>query len=291
MRPFVFLVLGFAVVAGCGNAFTQATGGGDGDSGTATDGATATDAGPDADTDDDASADASDADSGSDSATVADGSGMSDATGGCSNNPCPTGFECTLGTCVDRAAVHFSATANPTGNWTYGSAPNPGTAPVVYTMVAATDPTLEVWSTIAGSLTPSVFHNTSATSTLYSQGFTLAGSALGFAPSPPVAGEPGPLSIVRFTAPVTRNYAIFATFSGLVPSGGTTVSVSVLINYASGAASGGYLNAYSGGNTFNYSTASTMLQAGATVDFMVQSVATAMWMTGYTGLDARITAL
>jgi len=285
-------MVGLGALAGCGDAFTRADGAIDGDAGPPTDGAVASDATHDASEDAGLDATATDGSPGDDGATGSDGSGMGDATSGCGATPCQSGFDCELGVCVDRAPVHFSATSNPSGNWTYGSSTSVGGALVTYPLHEVMNGSLDVWNQTPGSLAPSVFYNDS-NSTGGASGFTMAAKSLGFAPVAPPAlstAPPSPDSALRWTCPASGTYAIDATFTGLAPDGGTTVAIQVIIqDQAVGSNNGGFLNAYGEPNTFTFSQPAMVLDTGERVDFYVIAAPSSMWSSGYTGIEAHIT--
>lgn len=280
-------MLGLGLLAGCGDAFTQASGGDGTDAATSGDGAPAGDAGADTGLDAPVDDDARPTDAGA----SGDGSGMSDAND-CGGSACQTGFACEVGVCVDRAAIHFSATENPSGNWSYGSSLSEGQTFTPYPLHAQTMTSLSVWNDVVGSLTPSIFFNSAATSSTYS-GFSMVAKSLGLAPSPPPpvsTSPPNPDSILRWTCPAAGTYAADVTFTGLAPSGMTTTSVTVIItNQAVTGANAGSLNAYGEGNSFEFSQPATPLALGDTVDIYVIAIPSGMWISGYTGVEAHIT--
>jgi hypothetical protein len=290
MRSCFFVVTAASLAIGCGDAFTQASSDSadGGMEGGADDGASPHDGGGASDSSADASADAT-----GDGGGGASDAGDDDGAAACSG-ACQSGFECVLGFCVDRAATHFSATANPSGNWLYASETSLGSSAFTpYPLHAVTMGSLDVWDALTGSLAPSVFFNASATSGSYS-GFTLAAKSLGFAPAPPLPGSTSPpttpVSVLRWTCPAAGQYAIDATFTGLAPSNMTTVSVGVFINGAVGTGiQGGALNVEGGTNTFVFSQATMAMNAGDRVDFYVNAVMSSVWISGYTGIEAHFT--
>ena len=245
-----------ALAGGCGDQFSASTSGADAE--VVSDGATS-DGG--ASVDGSSGRDASVVDAGRDGAIGVDSGSV------CA--PCPPGFECINGACVDSAALHFSPTTNPSGNWSYGTSATFGGAFTMYVLNGAVQTTLQTWFVTPGnppdSLAPSVFYNASNSSTEYLQSFTMEPAQLGFAP-----GANGVRSIVRFVAPVSRSYAIDARFTGLSGANGapvTTVDVSVFIKGS--VIVGKTINTNGGPNFVVFAQQHVQLAIGDIVDFVV----------------------
>lgn len=297
------LCLGSLVVAACGDAFTLETGDGglpgiDGspvdaridDTGAADTGSPGKDAEPrDATFDDGPDRDDGGGKGGSDG-----GGGSSDAGPPVDSavpcaKPCPSGFACVAGACLDRATPNFSATANPpAGNWSYASINGLGEANfTVFTGHTTLATTLSVWDTggmaTSSSIEPSVFKNLGASAVTY-QELTVPAGVMGM-----YAGAGAIGSTVRWKAPVTGTYDLFGSFTGL-DKPASTVTVGILVNNATLGSSIGTLNMYGNGNTFMFNTVAQMLVAGATVDFVCTEITTADDAPGGVSLDARITA-
>jgi hypothetical protein len=203
--------------------------------------------------------------------------------------PCPSGFTCVAGVCLDRATPDFSASANPPpGNWSYASINGLGEANFTlfagHTTLATT---LSVWDqggmAVSSTIEPSVFKNLGASAVTY-QELTVPAGVMGMYAG---AGTIG--SVVRWKAPVTGMYDVFGAFVGL-DKPASTVTVGVLVNNATTGNSIGTLNMYGNGNTFSFNATAQMLAAGATVDFVCTEITTADDAPGGVSLDARITA-
>jgi hypothetical protein len=288
-------------VAACGEAFTAATGDGGAPAVDASstfdtgapgpDGATGA-PGPDGATDDATlegdvtSHDAMAEDGGhgkGDSSTGAIDGGPALPDAAICARACPAGFDCLLGKCEDHAATHFSATSNRPLNWSYGYSMDLGAALQLYAIHWIAASSIDVWATAASSIEPSVFHNGSLATQMYSE-MTIPAATLGLYP-----GATGQVSIVRWTAPVAGLYAIDAVFTGL-SAPVTTVSVGVLVDEVAMQNSGGSLNEYGGGNTFTYSPPAQTMMVGDYVDFYVQTVPNRDDPPGGASLDAKITS-
>ncbi len=274
-----FAIVATSVVACGGDPFTAASssdGGGVGDAssdGASGDGGTGTDGG---------TSDGSVGDAGTTDGSVIDG-GRADAAP-CTAT-CPTGFTCVGQACIDDAAVHFSPTQNPAGNWTYGWTAQLASTFTPYLLHSNVQTTLQVWDLTLGTLTPSVFLNTGNATTIYGGNFTMPAGSLGFYP-----GASNEHSIVRWTAPVTARYAIDALFTGLCGANAspvTTVSVTVLINGS--VQIGKTINTNGGPNAVPFVQAHNQLNAGSIVDFIVDYGNNGNNAADATGLRAAIT--
>jgi hypothetical protein len=199
-------------------------------------------------------------------------------------HPCPSGFECLAGKCVDYAESHFSATMAQGGNWSYGYAAGIGQSFKDDTYPWKAGATIDVWThTMTSTLEPSVFHNSGSTAETYG-GMTLGAGLLGLFPGATVEE-----SDLRWIAPSAGNYTIDATFTG-ISTPATRVNAGVFIK---GGTAPGYsqaLNAYMAGNFFMFTSTSQSLTAGDAVDFYVVPLLGADNDSGGTELTAHITA-
>jgi hypothetical protein len=191
---------------------------------------------------------------------------------------CPSGFDCILGACVDRADQHFGA-ATTSDNWSYGAFTNFGSTAFVPYGASWTTNGIVFASKTANVLESSVFH--SITAAMY-QGMIIPAGTLGLYPASTTSTD----SVVRWTAPTAGSYSISATFTGLGTTPATTVGVSVNI---------GQVNEI--GETIDrttpsvdYTGAAQPMNAGDTIDFYVNFTTLSDDEQGGTGLDARITA-
>jgi hypothetical protein len=191
---------------------------------------------------------------------------------------CPSGFDCILGACVDRASQHFGA-ATTSDNWSYGSFTNFGSTAFVPYAATWTTNGIVFASKTANVLASSVFH--SITSAMY-QGMTLPAGTLGLYPASTTSTD----SVVRWTAPTTGSYSISATFTGLGTTPATTVGVSVNIGAANEIAETIDRTTPS----IDYTNADQTMNASDTIDFYVNFTTLSDDEQGGTGLDARITA-
>jgi hypothetical protein len=178
------------------------------------------------------------------------------------------------------AASDFSATANPSGPWTYGQLA--GTAFSAFDLVEQFgDPAAHFWhsSTPTPFSIPYVGGNQTNHSTSSGTAFLGAGE-MDFHP-----GASGQLGVVRFTTPESGLYQIAATFSDgdTSSSGGTIVSITIGgTQMFSGAVPG------SGISSPSYS-ATQALTAGEIVDFRVD--ANGSFSNDATRLSAVITSV
>jgi hypothetical protein len=211
--------------------------------------------------------------------------------GGSACAPCPPGFDCIAGACVDSAALHFSMANNPSGNWSYGSSLTFGGAFTKYALNGTVQGSLQYWYLTPGpppgGLSPSVFYNAaSGGPTVYLSSFTMEQGTIGFAP-----GANGVRSIIRFAAPASRNYSIDARFVGLSGANGaplTTVDISVFIKGS--VLSGQTINTNGGGNSVPFAQQHVQLAMGDVVDFVVGRGNDGSETNDETGLRAIIVA-
>ena len=217
-----------------------------------------------------------------------DGTTGVDSGGVCA--PCPPGFDCINGACVDSAALHFSPTTNPSGNWSYGTSLSFGGTFTKYVLNGTVQATLQTWFVTPGnppdSLAPSVFYNASSSGTEYLQSFTMEAGQLGFAP-----GANSVRSIVRFVAPANRSYTVDSRFTGLSGANGapvTTVDVSVFIKGS--VLAGKTINTNGGANFVVFAQQHVQLAGGDIVDFVVGRGNDGSETNDETGLRAIIVA-
>jgi hypothetical protein len=278
------------VVAACGNAFTAATGDGDG-GGQGHDAAIDTgvpgDDGGDKTPKDASREDASDAMAMKDAPDLPPpldgGMGSGDASS-CSRT-CPSGFACVLGKCEDRLLVNFSPSSNPSGNWSFGYFQYNGTSGFIAYPLRSTTNGLDFWSLSAASIEPSLFHNPSLMAQTLT-GITPGTVQIPFGglvlyPSPTLA------SVVRWTAPVAGTVDISATFTGL---GTNPVTMSgAYVNIGLTGVFGQTINAFMGPNALTYSAAAQKVLVGDTIDFFAQFVTSGEDVEGATGLEVHFT--
>jgi hypothetical protein len=191
---------------------------------------------------------------------------------------CPSGFDCILGACVDRAAQHFGA-ATTSDNWSYGSFMNFGSTAFAPYAATWTTNGIVFASKTANVLALSVFH--SITSAMY-QGMTIPAGTLGLYPGSTTSAD----SVVRWTAPTAGSYSISATFTGLGTTPATTVGVSVNIGPVNEIGESIDRNTPS----IDYTNAAQSMAGGDTIDFYVNFATLSDDEQGGTALDARITA-
>ncbi len=202
---------------------------------------------------------------------------------------CPSGFACVSGNCEDHAAVHFSAIANPSENWSYGSASSLAAAFAAFPAhwVPVTPPTLDIWSPVANSYVPSVFHNGGATPVAYATLVLLPGQ-LGFWPGPS-----GGIAIVHFTPPIEGSYTINVVFQGIsyAADGGAEATVGVGVRLAGPkVVSSQTIGTGGSGNVATYGPVAASLALTDFVEFYVNYGTNLTAAADGTGLDAVITA-
>lgn len=157
----------------------------------------------------------------------ADDSAVADAgLDACSS--CPVGFTCSDAACTDYARTHFTLDANPSGGWTWGFREEDASAGafVPYTIGQLdTANGIEQWVAVTGAVTPGVFRNPSNIVIHPYASFTMTPLQMAF--------HPGPLnerSIVRWTAPVARDYGariVVVGLSGYNDAPPTTTGITV----------------------------------------------------------------
>ncbi len=113
---------------------------------------------------------------------------------------------------AEDAAARFSATANPSGNWSYGWASPPGTAFTPDATVQNGPQTLSRWLGLNGAALGRHCNGTN----LYLPGLALPGmfqpGGGGITAWP---GSGGEAAVLRWTAPAAGTYRVNATFTGL----------------------------------------------------------------------------
>ena len=129
---------------------------------------------------------------------------------------------------VEDAAMEFSATMNPIGNWSYGRAPAPGGSMTLLTSIGQPfGPSLDTWYYNGPGFTqPSVSHNGTAMTLNIPQGLIVQPGQLLFHPAPD-----GQHAVVRWTAPAAGTYSFAFEFELLDLQGGN-VDVHVVLNGA-----------------------------------------------------------
>jgi hypothetical protein len=176
------------------------------------------------------------------------------------------------------AAVDFSASANPTGAWSYGWSAGRGSAFNLST-VAGMAGGLNAWRYSSSQLEPVVFYNGAPTTVTAFGTSPIPAGSLAFHPGPS-----GQNAVVRWTAPSAGSYNVVATFTGRDQVGPTSTDVAVLSNGGqlwAGAVSG-YLA------TQDFTAGLLKLNAGDTIDFTVGYGSDGSYYYDMTGLSARI---
>jgi hypothetical protein len=197
---------------------------------------------------------------------------------------CPSGFDCLLGKCTDRAATHFSALSDTPGNWSYGYFASFGDMFQLDLFHFTVSTTIDVWNnTMVNGIEPSIFHNSGLLAQTY-KGITLGAGALGLYPGATTA-----VSVVRWTAPEAGMYEIDASFIG-ISTPVTMVTAGVNVKNIVTLGSSQPINKYGSGNSFTYSAPAQQLMVGDTVDFYVEPIIGSDEPSGGTELDARMTA-
>lgn len=164
----------------------------------------------------------------------------------------------------------FSATSNPAGAWSYGSATTAGGAFTVYPNFTSSNG-ISTWTT--PSSYPSINFNPASSS-------VQVGTVLW--PANSIIQHPGPngeLAVARWTAPASGNFSLSATFTSGDVFGATT-NVFVMRN---GVALGsGNVDA---SNSYTFSVGSVALGSGDFVDFLV-----GFGTNGSYGFDSTVTS-
>ena len=194
---------------------------------------------------------------------------------------CPTGFDCNLGKCEDRASLHVASESKPSGNWSYGSFALFGTSSFASYSFQWTAGGLDFWGATDDTIEPSVFHNSSLMSATYA-GMKVLPAALGLYPAQNRA------SVVRWSAPQAGQYSINATFTGLGTAPVTMTAVYVQLGAS--IVFSPTINASMGANSATYTNPGQTMAVGDTVDFYVQFVSSGDDVQGGTGLEALFTA-
>lgn len=165
-----------------------------------------------------------------------------------------------LAAVIFDAADDYSTTSNPNGAWSYGysTAANPGVF-VPYDTTQSLVTGVNAWDSSSLADNPTVSKNmTNAAVTLST--VTWQPDQLALHP-----GRVGEFSIIRFTAPLSCNYDLEGTFSGIDFVGATT-AVGVFLNGVAWFSD--ELNYNGNGNTASFLGTVTM-NAGDTLDFRV----------------------
>lgn len=182
---------------------------------------------------------------------------------------------------ADSAASDFSASSNPSGNWSYGEIPNLSGPFTLFAATSVDSWGLDYWMPASAGY-PLVAHN--ATGTSQNVGASTLIPVNGLTQHP--ANGTG-MSVVRWTCPADGQYSVTATWTGLSGwnySPPTTTDVHLLQNGAS--IFDGGINVNGGGNVAAVS-ASIALVAGDVLDFVVGDGGVSYY-NDTTGLDATV---
>lgn len=181
---------------------------------------------------------------------------------------------------ADDIVADFSASSNPTGNWSYGYTSTLGGTFNLFT-VATTGcgGTIDVWTTSSGY--PVVDHNSSGTTQTCSGTVSIPTDVLGMHPD-----SGGGDAVVRWTAPASGTYSIAGLFEGLDFVYPTTTDVHILLNSSTSEFSGN-ISSFEVPLNFSFSQA---LSAGDTLDFVVGYGSDASYIGDSTGLKGSIRA-
>ena len=165
-----------------------------------------------------------------------------------------------LAAVIFDAADDYSTTTNPNGAWSYGysTAGSPGTF-VAYDTTQYLVAGVNAWDSSLLTDNPTVSKNTTNAAVNYSTAIWQP-NQLALHP-----GRLGEFSIIRFTAPLSCNYDLEGTFSGIDLVGSTT-AVGVFLNGVAWFSD--ELNYNGNGNTASFLGTVTM-NAGDTLDFRV----------------------
>jgi RHS repeat-associated protein/uncharacterized repeat protein (TIGR01451 family) len=156
------------------------------------------------------------------------------------------------------ATDNFSAVANPSGPWSYGSTPTRGGTftPYAFTGQLVGMPSWFRTSPASGATFPLLAYNNTGVSVV-SGGLNIPPATLLLHP-----GAAGENSVLRFTAPATASYLVQGRFYGV---DNTTTDVSILLNSSTTLLSGN-INERNFGIPFTFVRA---LNAGDKLDFSV----------------------
>lgn len=157
----------------------------------------------------------------------------------------------------------FSFSSNPSGAWTFGSAPTLGGTFTAYTQ-KSTVSGIEFWQGTAGSnSTPNVGHNPTAGTVVF--------AATSFLPGQ-VSLHPGPnneYSVVRFTAPTGGTYSLDTSFNMRSNSSAATNSTDVHVLLNGNLVSPVYAGVVTGFNDTDLFSTLLTLAVNDTIDFVV----------------------
>lgn len=182
---------------------------------------------------------------------------------------------------ADDAAADFSATANPSGHWSYGASASRGAVVTLYTSPQVDPSGLSVWRSPALQL-PQVNHNGTGVTIVTNS--TFPPGALSFHP-----GGAGENSVVRWTAPAAGSYQIVATFVGRSGAGASPVTTTdVAVLHSGIELFSGWINLNGADNSVSWS-GNREMGAGETLDFTV-GPGTADHSFDMTGLEAVVVA-
>jgi hypothetical protein len=193
---------------------------------------------------------------------------------------CPSGFSCVGTVCTDSARTAFSATSNPTGNWTYAWAATRTSTRSALDHGFVDTNGLQLWGRAGESTgTPGVVHNPSASDVTVTDTTWPAGV---------FAAHPGPSNehvVVSWRAPEDGTYRVSLAFTGLT-STGTTTDVAVL--RAGSELFSAELNYGGRGNVARFATP-LALSAGEIIDAVVGFGAGGTYYSDTTGIDFVVT--
>ncbi len=180
---------------------------------------------------------------------------------------------------ADDVAADWSATSNPSGNWSYGWEPTIGGAFNVYTNHWFDPGGWDGWGSV-----PGIAHSDTSIELHPLGQMTIPPYSLWLHPGP--GGE---LSVVRWTVPADGVCQIQATFTGVCGYNGAPLTTTdVHVFHDSTELFGGDINVNGGGNTASMS-ATRAVQSGDWIDFMVGRGSDGDYGFDSTGLDAVVT--